>query len=73
MIDRPRYLSAVTSALKRNPICALLGPRQCGKTTLARQYAAKQKQCHFFDLETAVGQSAAGRTGAGFERTSGAS
>ncbi|MCZ6901686.1 MAG: AAA family ATPase [Rickettsia endosymbiont of Ixodes persulcatus] len=30
---------------------ALLGPRQCGKTTLAHQFADKQKDVHFFDLE----------------------
>lgn len=34
-----------------HPICALLGPRQCGKTTLAKHYAATQEKVHFFDLE----------------------
>jgi predicted AAA+ superfamily ATPase len=34
------------------PICAILGPRQVGKTTLARQFAAKSMQkVEFFDLE----------------------
>ena len=34
-------------------MCALLGPRQCGKTTLARELAGK-RGAHYFDLETAV-------------------
>ena len=33
------------------PICALLGPRQCGKTTLARLIAGEQPS-HYFDLES---------------------
>ena len=34
----PRALSAaVAAALDDNPVVALLGPRQSGKTTLARQ------------------------------------
>lgn len=57
-IDRPRYLNAVQAALRRSPICALLGPRQCGKTTLARHFLAdpsSQEAVHYFDLETATG------------------
>jgi len=53
MIQRPQALKAVETALEESPVCALLGPRQCGKTTLARQIAAKRK-AHFFDLETAI-------------------
>lgn len=56
MIHRGRYLKAVAAALSRNPVCALLGPRQCGKTTLARQFVARRKQVHVFDLETATGR-----------------
>ena len=33
--------------LKDSPIVAILGPRQCGKTTLARQC----KPAHYFDME----------------------
>ena len=36
-----------------NPVAALLGPRQCGKTTLARQIAAREPS-EFFDLESPV-------------------
>jgi len=51
MIDRPAYLKNIERSLERSPICALLGPRQCGKTTLARMFAHKQKAT-FLDLES---------------------
>jgi predicted AAA+ superfamily ATPase len=38
-------------ALKRAPVVALLGPRQCGKTTLARALAAGRTG-DYFDLES---------------------
>ncbi|MCK4578196.1 MAG: ATP-binding protein [Candidatus Marinimicrobia bacterium] len=39
--------------LKESPVVAILGPRQCGKTTLSRQFAMglPSKKIHFFDLE----------------------
>jgi predicted AAA+ superfamily ATPase len=37
MVERPRWLADVRAALKRSRVVALLGPRQAGKTTLARQ------------------------------------
>ena len=46
-LPRPRELEAVRARLRRSPITALLGPRQCGKTTLAQSLKAE----HFFDLE----------------------
>jgi len=50
MIKR-RYLTQQTvDALKRARIVALIGPRQCGKTTLAREIAGT-RQAHYFDLE----------------------
>jgi predicted AAA+ superfamily ATPase len=55
MIRRAQYLQMVQAALAETPICAILGPRQCGKTTLARQVAARRKS-HYFDLETATGR-----------------
>lgn len=51
MIARPRYTDAVTAALQRSPVTALLGPRQCGKTTLA-QTLARESNAHYFDLES---------------------
>jgi predicted AAA+ superfamily ATPase len=51
MLERSSYKTAVERALARSPICALLGPRQCGKTTLARAVAA-ERSSHYFDLES---------------------
>lgn len=51
MIFRTSYRSRVERALRRSPICALLGPRQCGKTTLARAIA-NDTESHYFDLES---------------------
>lgn len=53
MIARPDYVSQLDASFRVHPATALLGPRQCGKTTLARQYAAG-KECHHFDLENPV-------------------
>ena len=41
----------IEQALRRAPITALLGPRQCGKTTLARALAGRAG-AEFFDLES---------------------
>jgi predicted AAA+ superfamily ATPase len=51
MIDRPLYLAQLAAATKRSLITALLGPRQCGKTTLARLFGAA-RQAAYFDLES---------------------
>lgn len=51
MLNRPYYLARLKEATKRSPITALLGPRQCGKTTLARYFAQEQKAT-FFDLQS---------------------
>ena len=56
MINRPGHLAAIRSILAHNPVCALLGPRQCGKTTLARMLLRGRKDTHVFDLETAGGR-----------------
>lgn len=37
MIDRIRFENRLLASLKRSPVTTLLGPRQCGKTTLARK------------------------------------
>lgn len=56
MLDRPGYVKKIQRTLAENPICALLGPRQCGKTTLALKLAEEEGQSHYFDLETAAGR-----------------
>lgn len=50
MIERSRWLSALRAALKRSRIVALVGPRQAGKTTLARQIVPADSVA-YFDLE----------------------
>jgi uncharacterized protein len=50
--QRPFYRAKVERALAHNPVCAILGPRQCGKTTLARELARRAGKAHYFDLET---------------------
>jgi uncharacterized protein len=49
-ITRTALHSQVEAALKRSPITALLGPRQCGKTTMATELAGSRRAT-FFDLE----------------------
>lgn len=51
MLARPYYRAQVERALTRAPVTALLGPRQCGKTTLARLVAG-QRPATYFDLES---------------------
>jgi len=51
MINRPYYLKRLSEATRRSPVTALLGPRQCGKTTLARLFS-EESQATFFDLES---------------------
>lgn len=50
MILRRRILSAVEDALALQPAVALLGPRQVGKTTLARQIGERRPSV-YLDLE----------------------
>ena len=51
MIQRPAHIKALEQAISRTPVTSLLGPRQCGKTTLARILEKKFKAT-FFDLES---------------------
>ncbi|MCH2226455.1 MAG: ATP-binding protein [Candidatus Caenarcaniphilales bacterium] len=56
LIYRNSALKELTKKLKNNPIVAILGPRQCGKTTLAKLFSRNQEpeKCHFFDLENPI-------------------
>jgi hypothetical protein len=47
LIDRKTDRAILAKYMSAFPITAILGPRQCGKTTLARTLAAD----HYFDLE----------------------
>lgn len=48
---RPFFLQKVQKNFQIHRITAILGPRQCGKTTLAREYAKKIPSENYFDLE----------------------
>jgi predicted AAA+ superfamily ATPase len=50
MIKRDDYKEFVETALGRSRAVALLGPRQCGKTTLAREFVDIDSP-NYFDLE----------------------
>lgn len=55
-MKRNRYIDAIDLSWAVFPIVALLGPRQVGKTTLARGYAEGRyggliPETHYFDLE----------------------
>ena len=53
MLQRTWLQNRVRIGLKSSPAVVLLGPRQCGKTTLARQLADKSTS-NYFDLENPV-------------------
>jgi uncharacterized protein len=53
MLERSQLLARLRAGLRTSPAVALLGPRQCGKTTLARQLADTSKST-YFDLENPV-------------------
>lgn len=51
-ISRNQIYKKIESALRRSPVCLLLGPRQSGKTWLARQFSPKPE--NYFDLENLI-------------------
>jgi len=53
MIKRSLLLTKLQTALRRSRVVALIGPRQCGKTTLAREFVDPQS-LNYFDLEDPV-------------------
>ncbi len=51
LIERSRLTAKLSSALRRSRIVALLGPRQCGKTTLAKCFLKNYRQTTaYYDL-----------------------
>jgi uncharacterized protein len=50
MINRKDLVRNVHSALRRSRVVALIGPRQCGKTTLAQKLLSADSP-NYFDLE----------------------
>jgi len=53
---RQKFFFLIEQHFKIHKVCALLGPRQCGKTTLAQQYASIKQipRINVFDLEDSV-------------------
>ncbi|MBM3892746.1 MAG: ATP-binding protein, partial [Verrucomicrobia bacterium] len=50
MVERQHLIESVRTALGRSRVVGLLGPRQCGKTTLAR-HLVDVASPNYFDLE----------------------
>lgn len=50
-VRRESFLSQLAHALRAAPVVAILGPRQCGKTTLVRDYLGQVADATYFDLE----------------------
>jgi predicted AAA+ superfamily ATPase len=53
-MDRPLFIKRIKDAFKTHPVVALLGPRQCGKTTLSKLYLKEKGMDSsplVFDLE----------------------
>lgn len=50
---RQQFFSLIEQHFQIHKVCALLGPRQCGKTTLSRQFANLKEipRINIFDLE----------------------
>ena len=53
IFQRPHLQQSIERALARSRVVALIGPRQCGKTTLARQFVTATS-INYFDLEDPV-------------------
>lgn len=54
-MQRTDYITKIEDLFQVNPVVALLGPRQCGKTTIARQYITTINTKSFlFDLENPI-------------------
>ncbi|MCH9633740.1 MAG: hypothetical protein S4CHLAM7_04730 [Chlamydiae bacterium] len=56
-MERQHFSGLIQRYLKSHPVVAILGPRQCGKTTLAREYCEKTAsfpKSNYFDLESPI-------------------
>lgn len=51
-MQRPKYLKKIQQYFRNHPVVAILGPRQCGKTTLARMHSdTPLAHENYFDLD----------------------
>lgn len=53
VVPRSQIKDSVQTALQRSRVVALVGPRQCGKTTIAREFVPANS-ANYFDLEDPV-------------------
>ncbi|AIK96259.1 ATP-binding protein [Candidatus Odyssella acanthamoebae] len=53
-MDRSFFNNQIDFQFKIHSVCGLLGPRQVGKTTLAKKYSQHYSKVHFFDLENPI-------------------
>ena len=53
MIPRPDAINHIKDTFNIHSVAALLGPRQCGKTTLTRMISERE-ECTYFDLKNPV-------------------
>lgn len=52
IIERSRAITSISEGFEVHPVVAILGPRQCGKTTLSRLFEKQfNGESHRFDLE----------------------
>ncbi|MCY4213600.1 MAG: ATP-binding protein [Gammaproteobacteria bacterium] len=54
MLPRIEHRRSVEALLEDSPVVALIGARQVGKTTLAREIAQRHLRAHLFDLESSA-------------------
>ena len=55
MIEREKHRRRIERLISNNPVVGLLGARQVGKTTLAKQVVGRRSgPTHFFDLESSA-------------------
>jgi len=52
LINRQTFIDEIAFSFQIAPVCGLIGPRQCGKTTIAKEIASQfLGEVHHFDLE----------------------
>lgn len=51
LLQRQSYLAKINELFEAHPIVVILGPRQCGKTTLARMFGSDKTPTTYLDLE----------------------
>lgn len=52
MVKRPNLIQQIQKAIRRSRVVVLAGPRQCGKTTRAREFLSPGEK-NYYDLEDA--------------------